>query len=108
MRYLLLLLLAGCIDSSMDTEVNTVVYQFTSITVGDTIPGLVVVWSRGDANNVIGAVDEMRFSRHPSIRLSDCVRVHLRHREHCYGEREAALLATRDRYIRELQILGFR
>ncbi len=106
MRYLLLLLLVGCIDSSMDTEVNTVVYQFADVTVGDTIPSTSLVWSTAHVEEVRRTVSGMRFAccgwklsvQHCNDRRND--------RENCFATRMRALATERDRYIRELQILG--
>jgi len=71
MRYLpLLFLLAGCIDSSMDTEVNTVVYQFADIAVGDKIPNTTMVWAVEDAHEVLRLVNATPFRRPWILALS--------------------------------------
>jgi len=105
MRYLLLLLLVGCMDSSVSSEVNnTVVYQFAEITVGDTVPSTFHVWSADDARAVIAltetthklSIEHCEHASRPSRRRS------------CYFEREQAIRRIRDHYIRDLQILGVR
>jgi hypothetical protein len=61
MKYLILLLgLVGCVDTSTDTEFNLTVYQFAHITVDDTIPGTVLVWTSEDAREVMRRVNLYR------------------------------------------------
>lgn len=103
MRYLLLLLLVGCIDQSADTEVTTIVYQFADITVGDTIPNTAMVWSAEDAREVMRRVDTTH-----KRSVEHCEHVYYTERDGCYAVRTRELLGAREQYIRELQILGIR
>ena len=116
MRYALLLLCLGCVDASSDTEVTTVVYQFADITVGDVIPNTSLVWSAEDAREVMRRVDDIdiavgRWTFSKGLRrynLGKCETPRYGTVQQCYADRESKLTDVRDRYIRDLQILGVR
>ncbi len=111
--FLLLLVLfysaAACIDQSADTEINTVVYQFADISIGDTIPQTSMVWTMLAAQEVMRRVDGMVYSTWSGWTLSECHRYGIKpDRTKCLAARFHELSAERDRYILELQILGYR
>lgn len=116
MKYLVLLLcLVGCVGNETATTEVTV-YQFVDITVGDTIPGTVLIWDMEDAREVMRQLDgAVAGHRHTVGNCYD------RHRMGIFADyytpeaiaecdkwRRAALLRIRERYIGDLQILGVR
>ncbi len=105
MRYILLLLLVGCMDSSVSSEVHTVVYQFTDVKIGDVVPETNFTWTQADADVVLQMLRGVgtKIAKH---NVRNCFHNREKHLYECLAARRHFLLLLKDERIRELQILG--
>ena len=111
------ILLSSCkVDHSISTtEVTVTEIQIEELElpsipkfnthIGDTIPGTILTWTRKDAEEVMYRVKNIYFRGWRRLSVSHCSSYK---NGECFERRLKALSEEKDRYIRELQILGAR